>query len=232
MHQDHLLPVILSNAVREVLPRLRVHAFLFHGARIGVGHSGLDPLRRRVVARVDEAVDRHGHVDAIPNIEAIAELLEALGQDPRRHPATLREQVSAMAERRPFPVQNDAVDTGFLLSLYYFSPVFVLDAGALRPPLQLLPSPEDMVIPTPEGPLQTKGALVLADEEKVLRSVQNPIRRAREIAPTRDLLFVLIDPGAEGGIDPARTRDRIENWVSTLTRAALVRSTTTPSKPD
>lgn len=228
MHQDHLLPIIVSNELRDILPNLRVHAHLFQGARIGVGHAGLDPLRRRVVSRIDQAVERHGSVEAIPNLQALNQLLEALGQNPHRDPPTLLQHVHAMVQRRPFPVENDARDTAFLLSLYYMAPVFLLDAGALRPPLVLLPASGNSVIPTPEGPRQSKGAPVLADDEKVLRSIQHPIQRARVIEPTRDLLFVLVDPGAETPLDPKRTTERIDNWVLTLTQARLVRSTVSP----
>ena len=228
MDQDHLLPVILSKELTAILPSLRVHAFLFEGARIGVGHAGLDPLRQRVVARVDEAVQRHGDVDSIPNVQAISELLDALGQDPARDPATLRDALQAMILRRPFPVENDARDAAFLLSLYYMAPVFLLDAAALRPPLVLLPATASAVIPTKTGPRQAKGAPVLADDEKVLRSLQHSVSRAKVIEQSRSLLLVLVDPGVETPLPPKRTAERIENWFDTLTRARLVRSTSSP----
>jgi hypothetical protein len=39
---------------------------------------------------------------------------------------------------------------------------------------------------------------------------------------------MLIDPGVDGGLDPERTSQRIENWISTLTSAQLLKATVSP----
>lgn len=225
---DHLLPIGVSDEIRRVLPELRVHAMVFDGARIGVGHGGLDPLRSRVVRRVDELAERHGDLADIPSVRAMITLLEGLGQDPRRHPPTFLQRAQAMARRDPFLVENDARDTTLMLSLYYMVPVFLLDAVALRPPLMLQPSAHGHVMPTPTGPVDSPGALVLADNEKVLRSVQHEIGRAPVMEMTQKFVIILIDPGVDGGLDPERTSQRIDNWLSALTSAELLKATVSP----
>ncbi|MAG59089.1 MAG: hypothetical protein CMJ83_22615 [Planctomycetes bacterium] len=221
---DHLLPVIVSDEIRRILPGLRIHGMRFEGARIGVGDPGLDPLRRRILQRIADRAGRIRDLAEIPSIQALTELLAELGQIPHVTPLTVLEQVRSVARRDPFPVENDAKDGALLLSLYYLMPVFLLEAKALRPPLVFLPNPGHYVLPTLAGPVQARGAPVLADDEKVLRALQYKVRRVPVHEFTKEYLLLIVDPGIDGGLDHRRTVQRAENWMSTLTRARLVRS--------
>ena len=225
---DHLLPVLIADEIRHALPGLRVHTMVFGGARIGVGHAGLDPLRQRLVRRVDQLCERHGHIADIPTVRALIGLLADLGQDPYANAPSLLRRGQAMTRRDPFPVENDAQDAALLISLYYMVPAFLLDVDQLRPPLVLRPSSDATIGLTPTATTHASSALVLSDEEKILRSVQHEIGRAPVTELTRSFVLVLLDPGVDGGLDAERTVQRVDNWISTLTSAELLEATVSP----
>lgn len=225
MH-DHL-PVIVANELKQRLPTLKTHTFLFEEARFGVGHLGLDPLRRRVLQRTGELVEEFGEISKIPQIAALEALVEHPASEPElkaygpRPGSVIGQQLLELAEKRPFPVENDAVDGALLLSLFYRMPVFLMETQGLEPPLMLAECPEPFILPTPSGPRRAPGAPILCDPTKAVRSLQWPIRRSRVHEFVHSFTMVIVDPGVDGGLDPDETRNRVENWMSTLTRACL-----------
>jgi DNA/RNA-binding domain of Phe-tRNA-synthetase-like protein len=224
---DDILPIVLSEQLRAILPGMRVHAFVFKAARIGVGHAGLDPLRRRVLDRVREQEART-RAEEIPNIQGLIELLDELGCDPSHTPPLLLRDLRGVIHRDPFPVDNDAQDGARLLALYYLMPVFILDARTLHPPLVVVPCPREFVLATRQGPVRAPGTPVLADAEQALRSVQHEMTKGRVHEQTREFLVVMLDPGVEGAGDHGRLTNRVENWMNALTGAHLVGASCRP----
>ena len=78
------------------------------------------------------------------------------------------------------------------------------------------------------GAEDANGLLLDLNNEKVLRSVQHEIGRAPVMEMTQKFVIILIDPGVDGGLDPERTSQRIDNWLSALTSAELLKATVSP----
>lgn len=224
---EELLPVILGRDLQASAPGIQIHAFLFQGARIGLGHRGLDTLRRRVLQRARERLAQQPRVDLWPEIRAAVHLLpdRYRGHAPS---APFVRDVHGLAEGRPFPVENDAVDGARLLSLFMLRPVFILDARALKPPLIFLPCPAAFVLPTPGGPVSAPGVPVLTDREKALRSLLHAVPRSPATEMTRTFLLLLLDPGQPAPVDKEETIHRVENWMGALTSANLAQHTVDP----
>lgn len=187
----------------ESLPDLRVHLHRFRGARVGVGHRGLDALRARVVTRLRERLGREKDLLAAPGIAPFVALLGGAGLGSRRTVPAFVSQIRRVLRREPMAVENDAVDGAALLSLFYAAPVFLHDAEAVRPPLRLAGVPEGPALVDASGPL------ALLQEERP--------RRAAVHEGTRSLVFLLLDPGTDPAQDGTLKDHRIANWITTLT---------------
>jgi hypothetical protein len=216
-----LLPLILSNEFTEESPNLRVFAFLFEGARIGVGHRGLDPLRKRVLLKTEAWMAQVPDFRETPELQSVKSLfppkysLEFIQSSP------FVTALNIMARRAPFPVINDAVDAARLFGLYYRRPTFLLDSRGLKAPLLFMPCPESFVLPTSDGPLHRPGAPVLADSVKALRSLSHDLIRSPVHEATRTFLLILIDSGHPNPLDSEEVVGRAENWFHSLTHSKL-----------
>jgi DNA/RNA-binding domain of Phe-tRNA-synthetase-like protein len=225
-----ILPIVLADEIQSRIPAMRLHALQLEGAKIGVGHRSLDQLRARLLRRMEQWFADHPNYQQAQEWTSLSDFRpgkERLRGGPQ---GPFFEALEAMAHRAPFPVVNDAVDAARLLSLYYLRPIFLLDAGNLKPPLILLPCPDSFVLPTPQGPVLAPGSLVLADHEKALRSVDHDVLRAPVLESTRSLLLVLVDPGAPKPIDHEEFSYRAANWMESLTKARLVAQGCTPEQ--
>jgi DNA/RNA-binding domain of Phe-tRNA-synthetase-like protein len=222
------LELRIDDAVREVLPGLRILAFRFTGARVGMANRKLEPLRDRVLASVRERVATARDVRRIPTFIAFHQGFPDLARGPRR--AWLDEAFHAIARRDPFRVMNDAIDAARLLAFHHGVPVSAHDAARIQGPLSLEIAVGGAVLPTLQGvAVDPAGLPVLRDRGGVLGSPLFEVQRAAASTRTQEILLVVYDPGVEGALDAADLQARAENWFSSLCGARLVETITSPA---
>lgn len=218
---------LIEPEVQLRLPGLRVHVSSFEGARIGLGHRGLDTLRARVLSRVRSTMESHRDAGLIPEVQAFEPLL--LGSSGRADPPRHLSQLRSIARRLPMEVVNDAEDAAHLIALYYLCPTYLFDVGPLRPPLRLgFGKPGDVLPTISGGSIPCAGQTILRDRERVLAPLVSGPQRAPVTESTHDFLCCVIDPGVDGGIDAPLASHRIANWMTTLTGAQMIRCRTFP----
>jgi DNA/RNA-binding domain of Phe-tRNA-synthetase-like protein len=211
------LSVSIDPKLKQLLPGLQAHVVRFAGARIGLAHHGLDPLRQRVFQRLRTALQDCRSLDDIPEVGSFIELLTALGRDPISDPPIHATLIKCIAERKPFPVINDAVDGANLTGLYYLLPVFLADCRMLHPPLSLAPAWEHRELVTIDGTHPALGEPFLMDSRGPIVGIQSQQVRGTVNQGTAEFLVVMLDPGLEGGVDHDTMIRRLENWMQTLT---------------
>ncbi len=214
---DPLESLTIDPTLARTSPHLSLHAMRFEEATIGIGHPGLDTVRARVMARLDAAMSQVSDpAEALP-IRAVVRWLDALGQSPDRRPPHILQRVRATLRREPFQVTNDACDAAVLLSLYYLSPVFILDADSLEGPLTFT------ALAAGAGPPNElwEGAPALCDQQRPLADLQTGRTGAPVTETTNRFLVVIPDLGDPQPLDAERTVQRVENWMTSLTRGRL-----------
>lgn len=220
--------LVLSPEVMSIWPGLRLLGLRFESAHIGVGHRGLDLLRRRVFAIVRREVLARGSVEDLPEVGVFAKIPKAAGWDPDRDEPIHAKVMRLVAERRPFPVRNDAEDAGGLLGLFHRLPSFTFDADELRLPLTLALGRSGQTLPSPLGPRPVAGHPLLLDRAGPIASLGDGVLRSGPGEKARNLLVLLLDPGLDGGLELRDVTRRAANWMETLTGARLTASVIAP----
>ncbi|MCA9320770.1 MAG: hypothetical protein KDB53_08550 [Planctomycetes bacterium] len=208
----------IEKRILDVAPRTRLGVVELDGCQVGFGHASMDEMRLKVVNRVRDEVRTTANLKTVPQIAGFDQLRSYFDSEMRRSSSTAELLLRRVLEGRNLPVENDAVDAGVLLGLFYKLPVVLIDPTSLRGDVGLVIGNPSREFEVQQGhdPIHTGGRMFFADDLTYFASPVALGKRAVVTERSRRILTMAVFPENVGDSIVRDFIRRAGNWLESL----------------
>ncbi|MEE9394795.1 MAG: phenylalanine--tRNA ligase beta subunit-related protein [Planctomycetota bacterium] len=208
----------IDRAILEVAPRTRLAVLRVEDCEIGFGHGNLDETRLRVCTRLRKDIKTGHELVNVPQIAGVDQLMSHFDGQMRRPRTVTEDTLRKLLEGGPIPVENDAVDSAVLLSIYYRLPVFAADADKLVGDVGLVLGRESRDFEGHQGQarVRTEDRIFLTDDIGYFDCIVAAGKRAAVTERTQTVLLVAVFPENVGDSIVRDFLRRARNWFENL----------------